>query len=147
MLPWRVQAAFDIFREGGGKIMSVRGEILGANKAFMEAFGRADSAELASLYTKNGKLLPPNSDFVSGMESIRVFWQGALDMGIKGAKLETVEVEGQENGAYEVGNYVLSGAQGEVMDRGKYVVIWKNQRGKWKLHRDIWNSSLPAPSK
>jgi len=127
--------------------MSVRQEILGANKAFMEAFGRGDSAELASFYTKNGKLLPPNSDFIAGMEAIRVFWQGAMDMGIKGAKLETVEVEGQENAVFEVGNYVLSGAQGEVMDRGKYVVIWKSQRGKWKVHRDIWNSSLPAPSK
>jgi ketosteroid isomerase-like protein len=33
------------------------------------------------------------------------------------------------------------------MDRGKYIVVWKDEGGKWKLHRDIWNSSLPAPSK
>ena len=127
--------------------MSVRQEIVGANKAFMKVFGKGDSAQLASLYTKNGKLLPPNSDVISGVEGIRVFWQGVMKMGIKGAKLETTEVEGQEGGAYEVGKYVLSGAQGEVMDRGKYIVIWKSQRGKWKLHRDIWNSSLLAPSK
>ena len=29
-------------------------------------------------------------------------------------------------------------------DRGKYLVIWKNVDGTWKLHVDIYNSSLPA---
>ncbi|MCG6957208.1 MAG: hypothetical protein LJF04_14560 [Gemmatimonadetes bacterium] len=27
--------------------------------------------------------------------------------------------------------------------RGKCVVIWKNEDGAWKLHRDIWTSSVP----
>jgi ketosteroid isomerase-like protein len=39
---------------------------------------------------------------------------------------------------------VLLGAGGTEADRGKYIVIWKNQGGLWKLHRDIWNSSKPA---
>ena len=30
------------------------------------------------------------------------------------------------------------------MDQGKYVVIFKQVEGRWKLHRDIWNTSLPA---
>jgi ketosteroid isomerase-like protein len=33
---------------------------------------------------------------------------------------------------------------GKVADRGKYVVIWKRVGGEWKLHRDIWTTSLPA---
>jgi hypothetical protein len=31
-----------------------------------------------------------------------------------------------------------------VLDNGKYVVIWKQKGDRWKLHPDIWNSSLPA---
>jgi len=27
---------------------------------------------------------------------------------------------------------------------GKYVVIWKRDGGQWKIHRDIWNTSMPA---
>ena len=63
--------------------------ISATNKAFMEAFGKGDAAGLADLYTKTGSLLPPNSEVVGGIEGIRGFWQGAMDMGIKGAKLET----------------------------------------------------------
>ena len=121
--------------------------ISATNKAFMEAFGKGDAAGLANLYTKAGSLLPPNSEVVGGIEGIRGFWQGAMDMGIKRAKLETVDLEVYQGAACEVGNYTLTGAKGEVMDRGKYIVVWKDEGGKWKLHRDIWNSSLPAPSK
>jgi ketosteroid isomerase-like protein len=32
---------------------------------------------------------------------------------------------------------------GKVVDRGKYIVIWKREQGQWKLHRDIWNTSMP----
>jgi ketosteroid isomerase-like protein len=59
-------------------------------------------------------------------------------------KLETVEVAGDGNTAYEVGQFTLQGAEGQVFDAGKYVVIWKQEAGQWKIHRDIWNSSRPA---
>ena len=127
--------------------MSSHTGISATNNAFMEAFGKGDAAALANLYTKAGSLLPPNSEVIEGVEAIRGFWKAAMDMGIKGAKLETVDLEVYQGAACEVGNYTLTGAKGEVMDRGKYIVVWKDEGGKWKLHRDIWNSSLPAPSK
>jgi ketosteroid isomerase-like protein len=67
-----------------------------------------------------------------------------MDMGIKTAKLETIELEGQGDAALEVGKYTLSGEGGMVIDSGKFIVVWKKQGGKLKLHRDIWNSSMPA---
>ena len=31
-----------------------------------------------------------------------------------------------------------------LTDRGKYLVVWKRGAdGNWRLHRDIFNSSLP----
>jgi ketosteroid isomerase-like protein len=72
------------------------------------------------------------------------FWQGAMHMGITAAKLETVEAEGHGNTVNEVGKYTLQGAGDEVLDTGKYVVIWQQEAGQWKIHRDIWNSSRPA---
>jgi len=32
-------------------------------------------------------------------------------------------------------------SDGETLDRGKFLVVWKSVDGSWKLHRDIWNSS------
>lgn len=111
-----------------------------ANQTFMAAFGRSDAAGVAALYTRGAKLLPPNNDFVSGADSIQAFWQGAIDMGIKQAVLETIEVEDHGDTAIEVGRYALRGGDGQIMDQGKYIVIWKNENGQWKLHRDMWSS-------
>ncbi len=124
----------------------VRQEIGEANKNFMVIFGRGDAAGLAALYTDDGQVLPPNGDFVTGPAAIQSFWQALMDMGFKAAKMEIVEVEGHGDTAIEISTYTLEGEGGQVLDRGKYIVIWKRQDGQWKLHRDIFNSSMPAPA-
>lgn len=127
-----------------GTSTEVQAAIEAAVEKFMAAFNRGDAAALSDLYTENGQLLPTGSDFVTGKAAIQAFWQGAMDMGIKSARLETVEAEGHGDTAIEIGKYTLSGEAGKIMDRGKYVVIWKQEGDQWKLHRDIWNSSLSA---
>jgi ketosteroid isomerase-like protein len=96
-----MQAAPDnqpIKRERKGKNRTVSKEIrdgvAAANAAFMNTFNSGDGAGLETLYTETGQLLPPNSDFVMGPSAISAFWQGAMNMGIKTAKLQTVELEG-----------------------------------------------------
>jgi uncharacterized protein (TIGR02246 family) len=123
----------------------VREAISAGNKRFMETFELGDAAGMATLYTENGQLLPPNTDIVSGRQGIQAFWQGAIDMGIKAMKLETTELEEHGDTAIAVGKYTLSGEGDQVIDSGKYVVILKQEGGQWRLHRDIWNSSMPAP--
>jgi len=126
-------------------LTEVRDAIAAANEKFMAAFGQGDAAGLAALYTEKGQVLPPNGDFVTGKEAIQGFWQALMDMGIKEAELEIVEVEGHGDTAIEVSKYALKGEGGQVLDKGKYIVIWKQEDGQWKLHRDIFNSSMPAP--
>jgi uncharacterized protein (TIGR02246 family) len=126
------------------KSEKIRDAIAAANDEFMAAFGRGDAAGVAALYTEGAQLLPPNADVMAGQEAIQAFWQGAMGMGIQSAQLEIVEVEGHGDTAIEVSRYTL-GAGGQVLDRGKYIVVWKREGGQWKLHRDIFNSSMPAP--
>ncbi len=121
----------------------IREAIAEGDRNFMSAFNAGDAAALAMLYTNDGQLLPPNSGMVSGTEAIRQFWQGAMDMGIKTAKLEIAEVKGLGRLAYEAGTYQLFLEGDQLADRGKYLVIWKKEEGAWKLYRDIWNSSQP----
>jgi ketosteroid isomerase-like protein len=123
----------------------VRAAITAANQEFVAAFGRGDAAGIATLYTKDSQVFPPNNNLVAGRQAIQTFWQSAMSMGITGAKLETVDVEDYGDTAGEVGKYTLQGEGGKVVDVGKYVVIWKRESGQWKLHRDIWNSNIPAP--
>jgi ketosteroid isomerase-like protein len=115
--------------------------IAATNREFQSAFAGGDAAGIASCYTSTAILLPPGSDVVSGTDGIRGFWEGVLKLGIKAARLETLEVEGHGDVAHELGRYTLEGEGGREVDRGKYLVLWREDRGRWKLHRDIWNSS------
>ena len=99
------------------------------------------------VYTKDATILPPNIDMIQGREAIAVYWQGALDMGVKEAKLETVRVTPLgENTACEIGKYVLKIKPEGVpafKDKGQYLMVWKLVDGVWKWDTDAWNSSLP----
>ena len=118
--------------------------ITAANARFMSTLASGDGAGMAQLYTARGKLFPTGSDVVSGTEAIGEFWQGVMEMGVATATLETVELEGHGDTAIEEGRYTLGDADGQVLDQGKFIVVWKNVGGTWKLDKDIWNSSQPA---
>jgi uncharacterized protein (TIGR02246 family) len=126
----------------------VRQAIEEANLMFGEAVRAGDVATLVGLYTEDARLLPPNSEMIQGREGIEAFWAGGFQMGIKDIVLTTMDVMGMGDLVCEVGTAKMS-VQPEGMDamedRGKYLVIWKKgEDGMWKLHVDIWNSSLPA---
>ena len=123
-----------------------RSRIEAANREFISAFKRGDADGISKLYTKEAQLLPANSDFVKGTEAIGKFWRGAMDMGLTDAVLQTIEVEEHGDTAIEVGQYKLFVAGGIQADQGKYIVVWKNEAGPWKLHRDIWTTSQPKTS-
>ena len=123
-----------------------RSEITAANARFMEAFSRGDAAGVAACYTKDAQLLPGQSDIITGTTAIEEFWNGAMKLGIASARLESVEVESFGDAAVEIGRYTLAGADGAAIDRGKYVVVWHREDGTMKLHRDIWNTSIPPQS-
>ena len=109
---------------------------------FESTFENADSTKLAEFYTESGMLLPAGSDFVKGKQAIKEYWQAAIDMGLKSIKLDIIEIEQHDDTAIEISKYTLSDTDNQVIDSGKGIVIWKNKSGTWKMHRDIWNSSL-----
>jgi uncharacterized protein (TIGR02246 family) len=122
----------------------VRKAIEEGNGKFSNAIRKGDGAAIATLYTEDATLLPPDSDMVKGRAGVEAFWRGGLQMGIKEAVLTTVDVAGAGDFAYEIGRFALK-VQPEgkevIEQKGKYVVVWKKApKGVWKLHVDIWNS-------
>jgi ketosteroid isomerase-like protein len=123
---------------------NVRPTIEATNTKFGAALAAGKPADLAALYTTDAMAFPPGSDIVRGRDAIQKMWQGVIDSGVKSAELTTTEVDSQGTVAHEVGNYAMKDGAGKVLDRGKYVVIWKRDGAAWRIHRDIWNSSMPA---
>jgi uncharacterized protein (TIGR02246 family) len=122
----------------------VRAAIEQQNAKFGEAVRAGDTAAIGALYSEDAAVLPPNAAKVSGRAAITAFWGDAIGAGIGSAVLTTEEVTytGGDT-ATEVGSVLLSAKDGSVADEAKYVVVWKQVDGAWRLHRDIWNSNRP----
>jgi ketosteroid isomerase-like protein len=94
-----------------------------------------------------GQVLPAGTDAIRGTDAIQKFWQGALDSGIAGIGLKTLEVFAHGSTATEVGQYELRDKAGKVLDHGKYIVVWRHEGGNWKLLRDMFSTNVPVPKK
>ena len=117
----------------------------GMQDIWNSTFAAKDPAAVAAFYAEDGALFPPNSEMVSGRTAIEAFWTELLAMGI-GGEIKDTEVHALSDVGYTVGTYSVTDAGGANIDQGEYVCIWRNVDGKWQIHREIWNSSLPLPA-
>jgi len=120
------------------------------NEVFGAMVSKGDSVGLASLYTSDAKFMAEHMPTASGRAAVQTAFAGLFAaMGTPGLKLTSVEVTGNADQVSEVGTYSMTDKTGKEIDKGKYIVLWKMEDGKWKLHRDVFNSDLPpmAPSK
>lgn len=124
---------------------SVKAAIAASNKVYGECFASGDSVKFASCYTADACINPPNMPRMCGTQAITAFFNGGVKMGIRNIKLTTEEVMGAEGSVSEIGKYDIMGDKDAVLDKGKFIVVWKNDNGKWKMHRDVWNSDNPPP--
>lgn len=119
----------------------IQAAIQAVNQEFMVALAQGDAQTVASLYTEDSELLPAGRPEVRGRAAIQAFWQAALDLGVTGIDLTSRELQAIGVDAYEVGRFTLHATNSELRDDGKYLVIWRQVGGQWRLHRDIFNSS------
>ena len=77
---------------------------------------------------------------------IQAFWQGAIDAGLRHARIETVNYEEHDELAVEEGRWELrASADAPIVDAGKFLIVHKRQdSGGWKYAFDMFNSSLTA---
>ena len=105
----------------------------------------ADWPALASAYTEDGILLPPNAPVVEGRAAIQKFFGGLPK--ITAFKQSVVEIEGPGDPTYVRGTYEMTmlppGAKEPLKDTGKVLAIWRKQPdGSWLVSRVAWNSDL-----
>ena len=111
-----------------------------ANRRFERTFAQGEPGRAArEVYTRDARVMPPGAATVIGRDAAEQFWAGAAaQMGIKDVTLETVDLQPFGDSAYEVGRGVLTLTGGQQVV-AKYVVIWRQEDGRWQWHVDIWN--------
>ena len=120
-------------------------EIQSTNNEFAAFISAVDSIGLSNLYTKDTKFMMTGAPSINGRENVQSTMSSIMNSGITGANLKTIEVWGTEDLITEEGEYSLFAGETKA-DYGKYIVLWKKVEGKWKLHRDIFNSDVSPPS-
>lgn len=113
------------------------------NKKFEEDIKKGDSNAIAAHYGTDAWLMFDHSEPYKGKD-IASAWGGAIRMGMKAARLTTVDLVGNAALLAETGMFEILGDGDKVLEKGKYVVVWKPENGGWKIYRDIGNSNRPA---
>ncbi|WP_420997998.1 YybH family protein [Cupriavidus sp. 30B13] len=122
----------------------IEAAIKAENARWAQAYARGDYEAVGHLYTKDGSLLPPGGDRITGASAIAAY----LTKASAGSKPDTVsfsnyEFYGSDQVVAEVSDAEIHDQSGKLKYRGKQTLIFLKQGGAWKLHRDIWNDSAP----
>lgn len=131
----RSASAFDI-KQGEASIKQ-------SNQRFMKSFKSGDSTEVANCYSTNARLMVADTPVIEGRDNIVHFISLAMKKGIKDFELKTVKIWGDSSILAEEGTYTFSDKDDNQIDKGKYIVLWKQEAGNWKMFRDIRTSDLP----
>lgn len=119
---------------------TIREAVDAGNRALVAAILRGDARAASELYTVDAQVIAPGAPVARGRAAIASAWQATIDAGVKNVKLETTDVETSGDLACETGVVRVDYANGGVTV-ARYVVVWKREAGRWKLHRDIWNTA------
>jgi uncharacterized protein (TIGR02246 family) len=122
------------------------------HQAVLAALRANDCNALVPLLTDDVVFSPPNTPDAAGPEGVRAWCEPMVtQMKITGVTVTGREVTVAGDWAIEHGAFewtVVPAAGGpEQREQGRFLAIWRRLAdGSWKLSRDIWNSSVPAPT-
>ena len=120
-------------------------QIAAAQRRFLRLFAANDIAGIAACYTDDAQMLVANMEVIGGRASIQSAFKFTAVPGHT-LEFETRELDVYGAAAVEVGRYVRKRADASIVDRGKYMVVWKHFADRWLIHRDMFSTSLARPA-
>lgn len=123
-------------------LQAAKKAIAAANLIYFDLYRKNDGSILG-LYTKDACLMPPNAPAICGTEALAKDFKDTYAVGtVKGGKFTTTEIYGDAiEFVTEEGLWQVLGADGQSIDEGKYLKLWKKTKDGWKILRDSFNSN------
>jgi len=116
-------------------IAKARTKIEGIDKQFSRDFYNGDSVALANYYSSDAKL-----GSLQGKD-ILAFWGRTIRNSIKDSTrnllFTTTAFTGDSDYVVELGIFEERDDKNNLKNSGKYLVVWKQENGEWKIYRDI----------
>ena len=118
--------------------------ITAQNAQFTKAHVAGDTAAIDAMFMPDARSLPPGSDAVVGLPAIHALTVDYLRAGVAAFHEETVDFYGTAEYVVDQGTYEMTYGKPSVTERGKYLNVWRQVNGHWKIQTNIWNASTPA---
>jgi len=124
----------------------VKKHIYEKNKTYSNRFTTNDSLYYVENYCADAQVMSPAVPTVKGREAIRKFFYSDGQNNEAKIELPDGNIYGDADLIIEEGTYNFPDGKGGSADKGKFIALWKQEDGKWKLFREIWNTDL-SPQK
>ena len=129
---------------------AVLAEIAALRQRFAEIIFSHNHAALPVLFTPDTILLPSGKRLVRGRDDVVAFWTAATSDPNRRLRSEFEAIDSLFEGEVVIESgratvWVVNGEHEQLVDRGKYIVVWKREGGLWRRHRDIYNSDTERP--
>jgi ketosteroid isomerase-like protein len=125
-----------------GGFTDAKNAIAASNEIYFQAFSKGDSSIFINLYAKDCWIMQPNAQTFCGTDAPLDFFKMAYNkFGLRNGKFITVDVfgDGREY-VTEVGFWESFDGNNNLLDNGKFLVLWKKTPNGWKMFRDSFSS-------
>jgi uncharacterized protein (TIGR02246 family) len=114
---------------------AIRTTIADGSRQWAAAVNAGDPEAVTNLYADDAVIYAPDGPPVTGRSEISTFFNEMLSEGPVPTTLTTNDVIIAESGdlAVETGSFT------DPNGAGKYVTVWRNVGGDWKIGIDSWN--------
>ena len=108
--------------------------------AFVDALSKSDSIAIGNLYTIDAKILNHGSPSIIGRRDIIEDYGETIRSGMTVSNFIITGLWGNNNLLVEESTGYFSLTNGKVVLKGIFLVVWKKEKGQWKIFRDTYFS-------
>jgi ketosteroid isomerase-like protein len=105
------------------------------DKQFEQYYFNGDSIAVYNMYTKDASFGSLKGNDI--LSAIGKMLRNSIKNDTRSIKYTTTSLSTDSELLVELGNYEIRDSKGSIKDKGKYLVVWKQENGNWKLFRDI----------
>jgi len=119
--------------------------ISNSNAIYFKAFVSGDSSVFIDRYAEDCCIMAPNLPALCQKNAAGEFFRMAYtQVGIRNGRFTTTELFGNgKDFVTESGLFELYDGNNNIIDTGKYLVLWKKTANGWKMFRDSFSSNNP----
>lgn len=109
-------------------------------RMMVKALNNGDQESFASAFAEDATLKLTGTEPFAGRKAIAEAHKPMTEDGMQ-LEIESDEIFYNEDYATETGSYKIFTADGQEVDYGNFMTLWKNTNGTWQIYRDVISSS------